>query len=85
MVGSFNNWNTIKLTNKTTLHEDSEDIYMVVLYVISGNMELLLQEGKYGAIKINLHNLTPKSNYKKCLHIYKTSNPDHQKCVIVMW
>ena len=46
VLESFNNWNIIKLTNKTTLHEDFEEIYMVVLYGISDNMELLVQAGK---------------------------------------
>ena len=34
--------------------------------------------------KINLRKWTSQETYKKCLHIYKTSNLSHHKCVTLM-
>ena len=50
MLGSFNNWNIIKFTNKTTSSEYFDDVHKVVLDGISDNMSSLLQLGKYGDI-----------------------------------
>ena len=49
MLGTFNNWNTIKFINKTTAGEEFDEVNKVFLDVISANMELLVQTGKYGA------------------------------------
>ena len=47
---SFNNWNTIQFTNKTTQSEDFDAVHKQVIDGISGNMASLVQLGKYGAI-----------------------------------
>ena len=50
VLGSFNNWNIIKLSQKSTPFEAFEDIQQVVFDRISGNMAPLVQSGNYGAI-----------------------------------
>ena len=50
MLVTFNNWNIINFTNKTTSSEDLDDIHNVVLDDIRDNMASLMQPGKYGAI-----------------------------------
>ena len=50
VLGSYNNWNIIKLTNKNTSSEYFDDIQKTLLDGISDNMESQLQTGKYGAI-----------------------------------
>ena len=47
---SFNNWNIIQFTNKTTPIEDFDAEHKVVLYGISENTASLVQFGKYGDI-----------------------------------
>ena len=47
---SFNNWNIIHFTNITTCREEFYEVTQVLIYVISSNMELLVQTSKYGAI-----------------------------------
>ena len=48
--GSFNNWNTIQFTNKTTSSEDFDEVHKVLLDCISDNMASFVQLGKCGAI-----------------------------------
>ena len=50
MLGTLNNWNTIKFTNKNTSKEDFDDIHNFVLDGISDNTELLVHTVKYGSI-----------------------------------
>ena len=50
MLGSFNNWNIITLSDKSTTGDAFEDINQVVLDGISDNMASLVQSGKYGTI-----------------------------------
>ena len=50
VLGSYNNWNIIHLTPKSTPFETFYEINQVVLDVISDIMVLLVQSGKYGAI-----------------------------------
>ena len=47
----FNNWSIIISSQKATQIEAFEDIYRVVLDVISDNMVLLVHSGKYGTTK----------------------------------
>ena len=50
MLGSFNNWNIIQFTNKTTTDEDFDAVHKVVLDRINEKMSALAQKEKYGAI-----------------------------------
>ena len=50
MLGSFNNWNIIQFTDKTTSSEDFDAVHKVVLDCISYNMASLAQFGRCGAI-----------------------------------
>ena len=50
MLGSFNNWNILKSSHKSTSSEENEKIHQVVLDGISGKMSALVQIGQYGAI-----------------------------------
>ena len=52
MLGSFNNWDIIKLSHKTTPSEEIDTIAQVVLDGIINNMSSLLKSGRYGAINI---------------------------------
>ena len=49
-MGSYNNWNIIHLTQKSTPFEAFDEIHQVVLDGISENMASLVQSGMYGAI-----------------------------------
>ena len=49
-MGSYNNWNIIRLTPKSTLFEAFDEIKKVVLDGISENMSSLVQSIMYGAI-----------------------------------
>ena len=49
MLGSFNNWNIIKFSNKSTSSEYFDAVHKAVLDGISENMDYLVQLGKYGA------------------------------------
>ena len=51
MLGSFNNWNIIKLLHKSTAGEDFEEIYQVVLEGIRNNMSPLVQYGKNSSVE----------------------------------
>ena len=51
VIGSFNNWNIITLSQKATTSEAFEEIHQVVLDGISDNMASLVQSGKYGSMK----------------------------------
>ena len=48
MLGSFNNWNIIKSTNKKISSEYFDVVHKVVIYGISDNMTNLVQLGKRG-------------------------------------
>ena len=50
VLGSFNNWNNLKLSYKETSGEEIDKIYQVVLARISNNMDALLPTSQYGAI-----------------------------------
>ena len=50
MLGYFNNWNITKLTNNGISSEDFDAINHIALDGISGNMDFLVQTGKYGAM-----------------------------------
>ena len=43
MLGSFNNWKIIKLTNETTAREEFDVIHKVVLDGMSDSMTSLVQ------------------------------------------
>ena len=51
VLGSFNNWNIIKLSPKSTSSDKCDEINQVVLDGISDNMASLVKSGKCGAIK----------------------------------
>ena len=51
-LGSYNNWNIIELTPKSTPFEAFDEIHKVVIDRISENMASLVQSGMYGAINI---------------------------------
>ena len=48
VLGSSNNWNIIKFTNKGTPGEDFDDIHNIVLDSVSENMDSLVKTMKYG-------------------------------------
>ena len=48
--GSFNNWNIVILSHKSTTSDAFEEIHKVVLDGISDIMALLLQPGKYDSM-----------------------------------
>ena len=50
LLGSFNNWNIIQLSQKSTPSDAFDEIHQVVLDVISDNMASLFESGKYGSI-----------------------------------
>ena len=52
VMGSYNNWNIIELTPKSTPFEAFDEIHKVVLDGISENTASLVQSGIYGAINI---------------------------------
>ena len=49
-LGSFNNWNIIQLSQKSTIFDAFDEIHQVVLDGISDNMDSLVESEKYGAI-----------------------------------
>ena len=48
VLGSFNNWNIIQLSQKSTPSDTFDEIHQVVLDGISDNMASLVESGKYG-------------------------------------
>ena len=50
VLGSFKNWNIIKLSQKSTPFDPFDEIHQVVLDGISENMASLVQYGKCGTI-----------------------------------
>ena len=50
VLGYFNNWNIIQLSQKLTSSETFDEIHQVVLDGISDNMASLVKPGKYGSI-----------------------------------
>ena len=53
VLGFFNNWNIIQLSQKSTPSDVFYEIHQVVLDGVSENMASLLESGKYGAINTN--------------------------------
>ena len=53
VLGSYNNWNIIELTPKSTPFEAFYEIYKVILDGISENISSLVKSSIYGAIKID--------------------------------
>ena len=49
LLGSFNNWENIQLSSKSTSSDTFYEIHQVVLDGISDNMASLFESGKYGA------------------------------------
>ena len=47
VLGSFDNWNIIQLSHKSTPSDAIDEIQKVVLYGISDNMASLVESGKY--------------------------------------
>ena len=52
VLGSFDNWNIIKLSHKGTSSEEVYKTHQVVLDRVSDNMSTLLKTGQYGAIGV---------------------------------
>ena len=50
VLGYFNNWNIILLSQKSTPSDAFDEMHQVVLDGISDNMAALVESGKYGAI-----------------------------------
>ena len=50
VLGTFNNWNIIQFSSKSTSSDTFDEIHQVVLDGISDNMTSLVESGKYGAI-----------------------------------
>ena len=50
VMGSYNNWNIIRLTPKSTTVESFDDIHQVFLDGMSNNMASLVQSCKYDVI-----------------------------------
>ena len=50
VLGSFNNWNIIQLSQNSTPYDTFDEIHQVALDGISENMVLLVESGKYRAI-----------------------------------
>ena len=53
LLGYFNNWNIIQLSQKSTPSDAFDEMHQVVFDGISDNMASLVESGKYGAIKTN--------------------------------
>ena len=50
VLGSFNNWNIIQLSHKSTPSDAFNEIHQVDIYGMSDNMASLVKSGKYGSI-----------------------------------
>ena len=50
VLGSFNNWNIIQLSSKSTSSDTFDEIHQVVLDGISDNMDSLVESGIYRSI-----------------------------------
>ena len=50
VLWSFNHWNIVQLSQKSTPSDAFDEMHQVVLDGISGNMASLVESGKYGAI-----------------------------------
>ena len=61
VLGSFNNWNIIHVTPKSTTFEVFDEIHQVVLESISDNMASLVQSGMY--VVINTSDTTTNGFY----------------------
>ena len=51
VLGSFNNWNIIQLSQKSTPSDAFDEIHQVIIYGISNNMASLVESGNHGDIK----------------------------------
>ena len=49
VLGSFNNWNIIQFSQKSTPSDAFDEMHQVALYEISDNMASIVESGKYGA------------------------------------
>ena len=67
VLGSFNNWDIILLSSKSTSSDIFDEIHQVVLDGISDSIASLVESGKYGAI-----NTTDKSTNGFYVIIFKT-------------
>ena len=76
MLGSFNNWNITKLTNNGISSEDFDAINHIALDGISGNMDFLVQIGKYGAMN-TIDKKRLLCHYICLGHIYITRRQNH--------
>ena len=54
VMGSYNNWNIIEITPKSTPFKAFDEIHKVVIDGISDNMSSLVQSGMYGAINTDV-------------------------------
>ena len=50
LLGYFNNWNIIQFSQKSPPSDAFNEMHQVFIYVISDNMVLLVEPGKYGSI-----------------------------------
>ena len=50
VLGYFNNWNIIQLSQKSTPSDTFDETHQVALDGISDNMAWLVESGEYGAI-----------------------------------
>ena len=69
MLGSFNNWNIVQITNKNTPSEEFDALHKIVVNGISENMSSLVHVGKYGAINASD---TTTMGYYVIKYLYET-------------
>ena len=50
VLGSFNNWNIIRFSSKSTSSDTFDEVHQVVLSGVSDNMASLVESGTYGSI-----------------------------------
>ena len=50
VLGSFNNWNIIQFSQKSTPSDAFDEIHQVNIYGISNNMASLVESGNHGDI-----------------------------------
>ena len=67
VLGSFNNWNIIQLSPRSTSSDTFDETHWVVLDGISDNMASLVESRKYGSI-----NTTDTSTYRFCVIVFKS-------------
>ena len=77
LLGSFNSWNIIILSQKSTPSDEFDEIYQVALDLISDNMALLAGSGKYGAINTTdtkIMDFMISCSHQKHIHYKKHKN-----------